>query len=310
VLGGTVPADRFAYRPFTVAWGDRPGTLRYQPAAPDSNREYSGPTSVRIGPGGDLFVMNTLAASVDRFTPNGSFVRSYRYPAATKHDAVTVGLDVAFGPGGELYVLELALRVLFEIGTDGPLKQKIRIPLQEGAPSVLNGVDVDDRGRLLVFDGFDNRIVRFDRFGKLIDQAVGELAQGLVGDGAGRMLVAQLATPDGSSRIRLLRADPFGSTAEPITELVLKEPAVEVHPLGVDRAGRVYVEVAFGAVEKPTGRKVLVLSGGKVIDTLPVGEPPSDLRMVRWRAVVPEGGLVTVQATSSGLRIEPRPLSR
>jgi len=295
-------------RPFTIPWGERGGSVKLEIGPPETGRTRAGPASIKVGPDGDVFVVNTLGGSIERFAPDGSLRKSYLHPRYTSRDVELSCIDVAFSPRGEVLALELATQSVLVFDAQGRLGRKVAVPRKPDVPSILTALECDAQGRLIVLDGYDNRLIRFGLDGKLVDRSTHPLATVLAIDSASRFVSVAFATPDSSARLVIWRFDPFGKAQEKLGEIPLAEPAVELSLLGVDRAGRIYVEVAFGTVETPRGRHALVVEKGAVTAKIALPVPPAKIGMTRSRAVAPAGGLVVARATKGGLVIEHLPL--
>lgn len=294
------------YKAFTVPWGSAAGAVGRETS--EAHREWAGPASLRLGRAGDVLVVDTIGHRVQRFAPDGRHLGAVAFPAATPHDAVTVAVDVAEDKAGDLNVLELATRALVRVGADGARKPSIKLTAATENASLFTAVAVDALDNLMVFDGFANRVVRVDRAGKL-EPGAPDLVDGLVTDGDGRFLAVELGGPDDAKRFHVRRVDAAGKK-EPAGTVALARPANELHLIGADRAGRVYVEVAYGGENSGADREVLVLSkDAAVLERFLVPVPPTAFKMVHARAVLPEGGLLVASDAPEGLSIKPFRLS-
>lgn len=293
---------------FTVPYGSGAGEVGRAPAA-DTATEYAGPSSLRAGANGELLLADPVNHRVLRLSVAGAVVGSVTYPAADAHDAATVGVDAAVDRSGNVCVLELASRSILRFGADGKQLPAWPVPIAEGTSAILNALAADSAGNLMVFDGFDNRALRFDAAGKATPTPAG-LVQSLTMDRAGRFLTLDL--PDGSSArsITLAHVDAATGKKEEPAAIALAEPANQFHLLGTDDAGRSYIEVTFGAVEKPDRRTVLVVSAaGKLLEGIPVPNPPTAFQMISSRIVLPAGGFLSATDTAKGLEIRAHALS-
>jgi hypothetical protein len=287
------------YKPFSIPWGTGPGALTRD--ASDARREFSGPASLRLAASGDVLIADTLAHRVLRFGPDGRPLGAVTVPAHTEHDAERSIVDVV-DAGGELHMLDLADRALLRDG-----KPALKLPLEPSA--IPSAVGLDGQ-HLTVFDLAENRVVRIARDGAPAGGFAHDLVQGLTPDGAGKWLGMELASPENCRGFKIWRVDPASGAKQAVADVALPDPLVEAHLLGADAAGRVYVEVAHGAVEKPTDRKVLVLKGGEVAARLPVPPSPVEWRMLSSRAVLPGGGVLTASAGAAGLEVKAHLLDR
>lgn len=295
------------YRPFTVPWGDAAGAVGRETG--EAHREWTGPASVRIGRAGDVLVVDTIGHRVQRYAPDGKHLGAATFPAATPHDAVTVAVDVAEDRAGDLNVLELATRAVVRVGADGARKPSLKLTAGSENASLFTAVALDAHDNLMVFDGFANRVVRVDRGGKL-DPSAPDLVDRLAPDADGRLLAVELGGPDDAKRFHLRRVDAAGKK-EPAGTVALARPANELHLIGADRAGRVYVEVAYGGELSAADREVLVLSkDAAVLERFAVPVPPTAFKMTNARAVLPEGGVLVASEAPEGLQITPHGLSK
>lgn len=310
ILAHLAPAwaeDVRAQQAFTVPYGRGPGAVGRDGAG--SQREYAGPASLRVGPGGEVLIADSIGHRVLRFAPRGQLTGTVMLPASNAHDAEITPVDVAQDAARNLYVLELAGRAVLRFGPDGQAMLPLAVPVAEGSSAILNAVGLDPAGRVMVFDGFDNRVIRFDRAGKG-ETLAPDLAQDLRMDAAGRFLYLDLPDPTSAKTFTVWHVDPATTRKEQPAAVKLAEPANEFHLVGSDAAGRLYVEVAFGAIEKPRDRQVLVISpAGQVLERIPVPPAPVEFRMISARAVLPGGGLLTASDTPSGLLVRPHPLA-
>ena len=303
--GRCAPEDIRAPAAFTIPYGAGAAQVG-RDTAPGSPREYSGPSSVRAGAGGELLVCDPRNQRVLRFAPAGQLLGSVTYPAADAHDAETAGVDAMSDRDRNICVLELASRTLLRFSPDGKPLPAWQVPATGSA--IFNAVAPDAAGDPMVFDGNDNHVVRFDAKGQASTVRAG-IAQSLTMD-AGRFLTLEF--PDGGSAkaITIWRVDPATGTKDQPVAVALAEPANQFQLLGTDGAGRFYVEVTFGAVEKPDRRQVLVISpAGKLLEGIPVPPPPTAFRMVSSRVVLPGGGFLTATDTPAGLEIRPHALA-
>lgn len=307
VLAAVAPVraeEARVYRAFTLPWGTAAGAAAR--VTTDTAREYAGPSALRVGASGDLLVVDPVLHRVQRFAPSGQLLGGVSFPESTAHDAQTAGVDAAEDRSRELYVLELAERVLLRFGANGAARAPVPVPVKEGDSSLLTAVGVDEADRLMVFDGFDNRVLRFGRDGKPGEALAHDLVQGLTPDGAGRFLSVQFSSPTSASSFQVWRVEPVSGAKEGSAPVQLARPANELNLLGQDRERRVYVEVAYGGPETRADREVLVLSPeARIVSRFAVPPPPVEFRMLSARAVLPQGGVVTASASPAGLVITP-----
>ena len=288
---------------FTVPWGAGTGAVGREAAS--SANAYQGPASVRAGRDGEILVADTVNHRILRFTPAGQLAATAEFPAQTKGDARIEGVDVAQDRAGDLWVLELAMRALVHLGADGALKGRLPIPVAPGATPLFTEVATEDDG-FLVFDGFDNRVLKLARDGKAT-VVTHELIAGLATD-SGAPLAVELASPTSAAGFTLWQLNAGQKTLR--AALTLERPANELRLLGVDREHRAYVEVAYGGELTRADRQVLVVSAdGKVTDRMQVPVPPTEFRMHVSRCVIPAGGLLTASVTPAGLEIRTHRLS-
>lgn len=299
--------DVRAQQAFTVPYGAGDGAVGRESG--EAVREYAGPSSLRVGPAGEVLVVDTIGHRVLRFAPGGALLGTVTLPAGNAHDAEVVAVDVAQDRARSVHVLELSDRAVLSFGADGKALAPLPVPVAPGGSAILNEVALDAAGELMVFDGFDSRVIRLPRQGKATALAPG-LAQSLGIDAAGRFLYLDLPDPGSARTFTVWRVDAATARKEQPVAVTLAEPANELHMVGADAAGRLYVEVAFGAVENPRDRQVLVLSpAGHVLERIAVPPPPTAFHMVSARAVLPGGGLLTASDTSAGLAIRAHPLA-
>lgn len=311
VLAMLTPAcaeDVRAQTAFTVKYGNGDGQLG-RDTNPETAREYAGPSSIRLGADGEILVCDPLNHRVHRLTPNGQPKEVVTLPAATKGDAEIVAVDAAVDRGGTLYVLELATQSVMRWAQGKPL-DAWAVPANAEGGTILNALAIDpQRQDVLVFDGAKDRVVRFDAKGQATAMAPGAVS-GLSMDGSGQFVSLELPDGGSASKLALVRVDATGKKAAPLA-VTLAEPVNEAHLLGLDQAGRAYIEVTFGAIEKPDRRQVLVVSAeGKIVEGIAVPPPPDKFHMVSARVVLPDGGFLTATDTAQGLEIRRHGLAR
>ncbi|MBI4862219.1 MAG: hypothetical protein HY815_18475 [Candidatus Riflebacteria bacterium] len=307
------------YCPFALPLDPAAGSLRAQ-----------GPSAMRVGPGGDIYVASPLKGAIMRFSPTGALVRTTVLSGSADPGARPTIVDFVCGPGDELSVLQVAPRGVSLLGidldcsggqapppdpcpgsiirvrSDGTTCCLARIPSKRGVPRLLDRIESDGQGNLFVHDGFDNGILRFDRSGRMFDCGVFEGFPELALDRTGGFYGALVDAPTPSAAVTVWRVDLASRERKSLAKLKLASPVTFVSILGADSKGQLYVEVAHGPNEQPTGRAVWVVTpGGAVVSQLPVPERPWEFRMSRPRAVIPAGGVLTARVKDGRVLVEP-----
>lgn len=294
-----------------IPWGDKGGTVKQEVTASDRSF-YTGPTSFRVGTGGDLFVLNTLGASLERLDAKGKIVSSYSLPQIDQYDAEMTCVDFCFAPNGEIYLLEQQSRSVLRLDKEGTYLGSTPIPMDEGAVFVPAGIECDGAGRVCVVNGFDNAVTRFTvPGGKLIGQAVSDVAGSLVMDGQGFFYGVEMTSPDSFEKLDVVRVDPFAGEREVLFSFNPGGDVAEVRVIGRDVRGNIMVELALGAAELPRSRYVHVFTpkGGEV-GRFPIPARPERLTMLRSRAVADEGGVWAVRLRNDGFGLQYFPLKK
>lgn len=308
LLGPAWAEDVRAQSAFTLKYGNGDAQVG-RDTDPGTAREWTGPSSIRLGADGELLVADPINHRVHRLTPNGQPKEVVTLPASTRSDAEVTAIDAAVDRDGAVAVLELASRSVMRFAGSKTLESWI-VPANAEGGSIFNALVADSQKDLWVFDGANDRAIRFDARGKTTETKPG-VVHALTMDGAGKFVALDL--PDGGSakKFSLTRVDgATGKTDAPV-HVTLAEPVNQAHLLGLDDAGRAYLEVTFGAIEKPDRRQVLVVSAeGKILEGIPVPTPPTEFKMVSARVVLPGGGFLTATDTPQGLEIRRHGLAR
>jgi sugar lactone lactonase YvrE len=259
-----------------------------------------------------VYVVNTLGASVERFAPDGSPVRSYPLPAADQGDAALRYVDLAFAPGGDLLVLEVARRVVVRVPGDGDgAPTVIPVPLRRSGPFLPTGLACDGGGRVAVYDGYEGNLLRFDLTGKALGTFKSDAASTMVCDGRGRFYGTRCPSLDSAKSFEIVREDPASGQRAVVATINSPVELSSIFVRGVDGRGNVYLEWASGTTEVPNGWTVAAWSPeGQKLGSGPSKGPSADLTMVRPRAVAPDGTIWLAQATERGLELSSVALSR
>ncbi len=292
-----------------LPWGKRAGAISQKLSGLKEGQRYSGPTSVRLGPQGDLYVLDTLGAKVERYKTDGSFVASYSYPAASQYDEELVGIDFAFGPKGELYVLEEAMQAIFVFDVKGKFQGLRPIPSLANQPRQLMGLECDSQGRLYVVNGYDNSVTRFLLSGKDVQKAHSDIAAALTMDCEGTFWGLTFPKEDSFSVVDVVKSSAFaGRAAKKVLQMTFTESVCDVAVLGFDKKGQLYVEAAEGAIERPKVRRIYVFSPtGKELKRFVVPPKPRLLTMIRSRILLPDGTLFCVRVKKDGFVLQSFP---
>lgn len=292
-----------------------------------------GPNSIRVGAAGDVFVSDPARKSIRRFTPAGVLARTIELAKADGVESCATIADFALGATDDLFVLIVASRgvgllgaaqgsinsgpgaaacpgSILHVRADGTARTLASIPAKGTLPRLLDRIERDARGNLLVHDAFDNGVLRFDPAGKMSDCGQFEGYPELALDRTGGLLGVTREKQSGSRIVTVMRMDLQSRAATPVTRLELPGSPTVANLIGQDDSGRSYVEVAFGANENPTEREVWVVgSDGAVVARLPVPAQPWEFSMNRARALIPGGGLLTAKAVDTGTVMEPHRVS-
>lgn len=293
-----------------IPWGEGDGKLAEELTGGSNEQIYKGPSAIRVGPEGDLYILDTLGYAVERFTTAGKFVRSYRYPSFNEHDAEIQCIDFVVGKRGDVYLLETADRVVLHIGPDGKGLRRIPIPFKKGIV-IPSGIAMDGQGNLVVLNGFDNALIRFDDDGAQLSVFSNDAASAMVNDGTGGFLGLRCPSRESFRTFWLMRVD--AATEKSVRVAVIEEDdeISFIQPLGTDGEGNYYVEVALGTIERPHTRKVVAFDGkGKEIRSFRVPDAPNSLTMVRSRALGPDGTVWCARTTRKGFVLQPFPLAK
>ena len=291
-----------------LPWGKRAGAVSQRLISAKEREKYTGPTSVRVGPTGDLYVLDTLGAKVERYRTDGTHVASYHYPEASQYDEELTGIDLAFSPTGAIYVLEEGLQSILVIDEKGKFLGVRPLPNLGDNPPFLAGIECDDLGRIYVFNGYDSSVYRFSLAKEGVERCISDIAMQKVLLGAGSFL-GLVDGGDSFSHYDLVKSEPFASEVkkEKLFSIKTKKALCDVALLGRDKAGRIYVEAAEGAVERPSARRVYVFKDGKVIKRFAVPPKPRRLSSFRTRVLTPAGKLFCVRVKASGFVLQSFP---
>ncbi len=291
-----------------IPWGSADGQLVQEMTNKDSQQIYNGPSAIRVGPEGDLYVLDTLGFAVERYTRSGKFVRSYTYPAFNKHDAEIQCIDFVVGPRGYLFLLETADRVVLKISPDGKGLRRIPIPFESGIV-IPSGISLDTEGNLVVLNGFDNGLIRFTKNGEKVDAFQSDIASTMVTAASGLFLGLRAPNRENFREFWLMSVDAETRDVERIAIVKQDDEINYIKPLGTDSKGNYYVEVALGTIERPHTRKVEVYSPkGSLLRSFRLPESPNRLMMVRSRALSPDGTVWCVRTKRKGFVLQPFPL--
>lgn len=291
-----------------MPWGEGDGRIAQELVEGEGQQLYKGPSAVRVGPEGDLYVLDTLGYAVERFTTEGKHVRTYRYPSFNEHDAEIQCIDFVVGRAGDVYLLETADRVVLHVGPDGKGLRRIPIPFEKGIV-IPSGIAMDREGHLVVLNGFDNMLIIFDDGGRLVAQVAQDEASSMVTDPQGYFLGLRCPSRDSFRSFWLMRIDLRAEKDQRVAVVDEDDEISFIQPLGADGDGRTYIEVALGTIERPHTRKVVVFdSTGKREKEFRVPEAPNGLTMVRNRALGADGRVWCVRTTRKGFVMQPFPL--
>ena len=292
-----------------LPWGKRAGAVSQRLTSPKEREKYTGPTSVRVGPTGDLYVLDTLGAKVERYKTDGTHVASYPYPEASQYDEELTGIDFAFSPKGAIYILEEGLQSILVIDEKGKFLGARPLPNLGDNPPFLAGIECDDLGRLYVFNGYDNSVYRFSLAKEGVQRSISDIAMQKVLLRSGSFLGLVDGAAHSFSHYDLVKSEPFAREAkkEKLFSIKTKKALCDVTLLGQDKEGKIYVEAAEGAVERPSARRVYVFVDGKVVKRFAVPPKPRRLSSFRTRVLTPAGKLFCVRVKASGFVLQSFP---
>lgn len=292
-----------------LPWGKRAGAVSQRLTSPTEREKYTGPTSVRVGPNGDLYVLDTLGAKVERYKTDGSHVASYPYPEASQYDEELIGIDFAFSPKGAIYILEEGLQSILVMDEKGKFLGVRPLPNLGDNPPFLSGIECDDLDRIYVFNGYDNSVYRFSLDKEGVARSLCEIAMQKVLLGSGTFLGLVDGDVDSFSHFDIVQTDPFTAEAKrkKLFTIKTKKALCDVVVLGQDKEGKVYVEAAEGAVERPSARRVYVFKDGKAVKRFVVPPKPRRLSSFRTRVLTPGGKLFCVRVKATGFVLQSFP---
>ncbi|MBI4859747.1 MAG: hypothetical protein HY815_05725 [Candidatus Riflebacteria bacterium] len=288
-----------------VPWGKKPGALAYVPQGSAGGRLQNGPSSLRVGPDGDIFVLDTLASKVERFAPDGTHRRSIGFPSTDRHDAERLCVDLALTRDGGMVLLDRQSRTVLVLDRDGRMRAEVQVPIGGRRLPLLWAVDADRAGRLSVFDASDNSVIRFLRSGAMVGSARSDLAASLVMERDGRFVGLKVPSRENARTLEIWRDDPFARKRDLVARVSSRSEVAIWKLVGIDAAGRLFLETAAGAGDAPVRRSVHALSpDGKWLAKVPAPDEPVGLSMVRSSAVAPDGTVVFARPTGKGLLLE------
>ena len=210
-------------------------TNRFEGGRGTGEGEFNSPTAIAVDPNGNILVADTGNARVEKFSPNGTFVRSIK-----RFDAPS---GIAIDRKGNIYVAEVGSKHLVQkLGPDGTF-------IAAWAPGFYGprkiAVGPDDS--IYVVDSGRNRIVKLSPDG----QVLASLGSEGSGDGQFRG-VSSVAVDPASNRVYV--ADPmnsriqvFDSNGKFLTKWPVSEwgKAVGYEDLAIDsQTGRLYASSA------------------------------------------------------------------
>ena len=291
-----------------LPWGKRAGAVNQQLASPSERVKYTGPTSVRVGPNGDLYILDTLGSKIERYSVDGNYVATHVYPSASQYDEELTGIDFAFSPQGAIYVLEEAMHAIMVIDEKGKFKGLRPLPNLTNNPLMLTGIECDEVGRIYVFNGYDSSVFRFSLTDEKAEKCVSDIAMQMVMVSRGAFLGYVEVEADSFSHFDIIKVSPFEKAAkEKLFTLKTEKPLCDISFLGQDKEGRLYVEAAEGAIERPSSRRVYVFKGTKLINKFVVPPKPRRLSSLRTRVLLPNGELYCVRVKGDGFVLQSYP---
>jgi hypothetical protein len=219
----------------TVPWGEGQGELRF---SPESGPGEGLPTSFLMDRIGRIHILDAAAHRIVRVAGDGGAQMppiDLLSQGLVKPNSVLLDFDLA--ADGSYVVLDQTAGTLLRVGPDGAALGRF------GA--LRNGREVAcaRNGRLLASDPGLPAVNLFDAAGKFLGERRGSKFS-VYCDAKGRVYGQQLAGPRRATLLRTVSAD--SSKLSLLTTVVPDQPdheLVEPRVIGVDDAGRVYLEV-------------------------------------------------------------------
>jgi DNA-binding beta-propeller fold protein YncE/4-amino-4-deoxy-L-arabinose transferase-like glycosyltransferase len=257
------------------------------------------PSGFAVAPDGTLGIVDRSRGVVMHLDASGQPLAEWGPLFGSGLDAQDL-LGLAAEPGG-WYVLDRgALRVL-HLDTSGKVEPERTIDLKPLAPYGPNGLGVDARGNLYLADTGRDRVLAFDRTGRLAS-TIGDSGQEL---GKLKQPMGVASAPDGSLFVADWengRVERWNARLEAASAWQLPRPA---QGLAVDPAGRVYVpdhDQRLVRAYDADGQLLFQFGGGDNSPPLPIDAP---LQV----GVSPDGATLWVLGTTGLGSIDLRPFA-
>ena len=128
-----------------------------------TNGTFNEPWSIAIGPDGSVFVADTWNHRIQKFTPNGEFIKTWgRFGQAESHESFWGPRDVTIDAKGRVFITDTGNKRIVVFDTDGKYITEFGgAGMEPGKFDEPVGVRIDSEGRVYVTDAWNQRIQSF-----------------------------------------------------------------------------------------------------------------------------------------------------
>ena len=181
--------------------------VRYSPTGSELGRigsegsgagKFHGPTDVAVGPGGDIFILDSGNNRIERMGADGSFVSQFRDVVPTASDGFTHATFLSMDAAGGMYVTDGGNENVRKLDSSGALATTFGTS-GDGKLSRPGGTAVDGAGNLYVADFGNRRIAVFKpdgTFALAIGQGIVDDTSDVAVDTAGNVYILDHVNTD------------------------------------------------------------------------------------------------------------------